>query len=415
MAKIPVLKLMSGVAFGQIIALLAYPFLTRIYVPEDLGVLGVYTSSLGILSVIASLRYDQAIPLPKKESDAVSLLWLSLSIALVFSVVTALVLITFPAIAASLVGPKAAGLVTVLLPIGVLLVAGYQSLSMFSLRLGQYARIGLSRAAQALVAAGVQIAGGFLGYGAGALLIGHAFGQSGGSTGLAVGALPHLRRNGPKAVRMREVTSRYRRFASIGVPSALLNNAALLLPTILVASAYGIRAAGFYGLAIMVLSAPVQLVGRSNAQVFFAEASNLRHDDLGGVQRMLARTSMRLTALCIVPAIALMIGGPWTFSLIFGSTWSTAGQIAAILTIPYVAALVTAPASQVFLIMERQELSLLLNLLKFGVALAAFALAPTLGADLTESVLAFGVGMTVYYVAVLLYAFGLVRQRPRRS
>ena len=40
--------LAGGTAFGQALAIIASPILTRLYGPEDFGVLAVYTSIIGI-------------------------------------------------------------------------------------------------------------------------------------------------------------------------------------------------------------------------------------------------------------------------------------------------------------------------------------------------------------------------------
>lgn len=66
--------LAGGTAAGQAIVVLASPIITRLYTPEDFGVLAVYSSLLGILSTVAALRYELAIPLSEKDEDAAALL-----------------------------------------------------------------------------------------------------------------------------------------------------------------------------------------------------------------------------------------------------------------------------------------------------------------------------------------------------
>ena len=46
--------LAGGTALGQAIVTLASPLLTRLYGPEDFGVLALYTAILSILLVVAS-------------------------------------------------------------------------------------------------------------------------------------------------------------------------------------------------------------------------------------------------------------------------------------------------------------------------------------------------------------------------
>ncbi|HGI1102849.1 TPA: hypothetical protein ACJP3L_001699, partial [Streptococcus pyogenes] len=55
--------LATGTAMSHIFILLATPILTRLYSPEEFGIFSIYLSILYSVSVIASLMYDQAIPL----------------------------------------------------------------------------------------------------------------------------------------------------------------------------------------------------------------------------------------------------------------------------------------------------------------------------------------------------------------
>jgi len=59
--------LVGGTAGAQILLVLAAPLLTRLYTPEDFGLLAVYASLLALIGVISSLRYELAIPLPEDD------------------------------------------------------------------------------------------------------------------------------------------------------------------------------------------------------------------------------------------------------------------------------------------------------------------------------------------------------------
>ena len=73
-----VLKLAGGTAFAQALAILASPLITRLYGPEAFGLAALFTSIVGIVGVVACLRYELAIMLPKRDEEAANLLGLSL-------------------------------------------------------------------------------------------------------------------------------------------------------------------------------------------------------------------------------------------------------------------------------------------------------------------------------------------------
>ena len=62
-----VAKLAGGTAVSRLVVLMAAPLLTRIYTPDDFGVLAVYGSIVNIAVVLSSLRFEFAIPLPEQE------------------------------------------------------------------------------------------------------------------------------------------------------------------------------------------------------------------------------------------------------------------------------------------------------------------------------------------------------------
>ena len=82
--------LASGTAIAQLLLALAMPALTRLYTPADYGTLAVYSSTLTVLLVLASLRYEAAIPLPEDEEVAGSLLALTLIVLAAMAVLVAL-------------------------------------------------------------------------------------------------------------------------------------------------------------------------------------------------------------------------------------------------------------------------------------------------------------------------------------
>ena len=70
--------LVGGTAFAQLVGLICLPLLTRLYSPEEYTILGVYVAIVSILSVIACLRLEIAIPLPENDAEAKSLFYISI-------------------------------------------------------------------------------------------------------------------------------------------------------------------------------------------------------------------------------------------------------------------------------------------------------------------------------------------------
>lgn len=405
LGRVPFFKsvgvLAGGAAAGQLIAILVSPLLTRLYTPDQFGVLAVFAAVLGILATVASLRFDQAVPLPESEEDARTLVLLALVVTLAVSALVLLVAALAPPL------ERFGWYATLrpylpLLAFGTALAGTYQALNMWAVRTMSFTAIGRTRIAQGLSQALGQTLLGLAGAGTVGLLIGQIGGQAAGSlslarlTGLARGyRLPSWRS-------LTRVAERYWQFAAIGTPAALLNSASLQVPPLLLVGAFGAEVAGLYLLSNRVLSAPLDLVSRSVGQVYYAEASRIGKRDPAAIKRALLTTTRRLLLLGLLPAAAIALVSPWAFSLVFGASWAQAGAFAQAMALMTLARFVVVPTSQTFLLLERQSYSLALNALKLAIALTALSLPPALGAGPLVTVAAYSGAMSVYYALVLV-------------
>ena len=65
-----IVKLSSGTAIAQLIPLLAYPVLTRIFAPEDFGTFATIILFSSLLGVFASGCYEHAIIITKSKTES---------------------------------------------------------------------------------------------------------------------------------------------------------------------------------------------------------------------------------------------------------------------------------------------------------------------------------------------------------
>ena len=73
----PVLTLLSASGIVMIIGYLALGVITRLYLPAELGIGKYFVTIMSLIGAVASLRYEDALMLPKEDRDAAVLIWLS--------------------------------------------------------------------------------------------------------------------------------------------------------------------------------------------------------------------------------------------------------------------------------------------------------------------------------------------------
>jgi O-antigen/teichoic acid export membrane protein len=398
--------LVGGTVGAQAVTMLAAPLLTRLYAPHDFGMLAVFTALLSLVSVVAALRYETAIPLPADGRDAAALALLG-----VLSAVLVTALCTIPAvwygteIAAWLNTPGLAGYL-VLVPAGALLAALYGVLNFCAIRTREFAPLAKTRFSQSLIAVLIQLAGAPLG--TIALLLGQVAGQGAGALSLCLRVV-RPRRSLVAAIlriglgrrgRVWQVAYRYRAFPLFSTWSAIFNTAGAQLPPVLFAALFGPAAAGMYILANRVLAMPMQMLGQSVGQVFVADAAAAHRD--GRLAPLAADIHQRLAQIGMPPMFVLLIAGPELFSLVFGAQWREAGIFARWLAPWLYLVFVTSPLSSLFSVLERQAAGLLFQ----GVLLAVRVTAIVAGARVGNVLIAlewFAAGSALCWAGCLLW------------
>ncbi len=394
--------LAGGTAAGQSIVVLASPVITRLYSPEEFGVLAVYTSLLGILSVVASLRYELAIPLPEEDTDAASLLVLSLGIVVFMSLFIGVGIWILGDYIIRWFNTPALHAYLWLLPLGVLMTGVYQVFNYWAIRKKAFSHIAKTKLNQGIGLILTQIALGLYKLGPLGLILGQIAGQAAGSSTLAA----IFRRENSQAAEeksfasIRKVAGRYKRFPLLSSGSALINSAGLQLPALLLAAFYGPQVAGWFALAQRVIGIPMSLVGQAVAQVYMGEASWFIREKPAALSFLFSNAARKLFFLGLLPIIILMISGPRLFAIVFGPNWWMAGLYMRILGLMYLVQFVVVPLSQTLNLLERQDIQLGWDIGRLLLVPGIIVIAHLKGWLAEYAVGVYGIAMLVFYAVL---------------
>lgn len=391
--------LVGGTSGAQILLTLAVPFLTRLYTPKDFGILAVYASLLAFIVVIASLRYELAIPLPKNEEDAANITFLSLILIIVISILIGIVVSSFGTFIAKLLNVPLLVNYFWLLPIGVFFSGAYSVFNYYSIRRKRYKTIAYTGFTKAVISIGVQFIAFKLGvFG---LLLGQVIGQVVGTLTLARSSLntfffKQISWNG-----IFQMANRFRQFPIFSTWNSLLNTMGLYLPSLILAIFFGPASAGLYSIANRVLNLPASIIGRAVGQVFFGDASKVnREKNLGA---LMTKIIDKLLSFSIPPAIFAILIAPSFFSLVFGNEWEIAGQFASLMIPWVILSFVFSPISTLFVVMEKQKQFFLMQSILLLVRLLAFLLGIILN-NIWVTVAAFSLASAFCYFVFIFYA-----------
>ncbi len=362
-----VFTLVGGTTFAQIIALLAAPVLTRLYGPEDFGVWALFISITGIIGIVACLRYELSIMLPESDEDAINLLALSILFVLIITVVTIAIIYLFKdPLVLALNSPQLGNYVW-LIPPFVFLNGIFLALNYWNSRTKHFKRLSFARVSSSLSSTGTQIGAGMGGYATGIGLITGSLVGTFASTIVLFGQIwkddKKLFQASIKPKKMIEGMKRHRKFPLVNSWSALLNMTSWQLPAFLLTFYFSPAIVGFYSLGLRLIQMPMSFIGGSISQVFFQRASVAKSENT--LDLLVENVFRILVIIGLFPILTVTIVGSDLFTVIFGQAWTEAGVYAQILSIWAFVWFISSPLSTIYIVMEKQQFGLKLNIFNF--------------------------------------------------
>lgn len=390
--------LVGGTAGAQALTVLAVPVLTRLYSPEEFGLLAVYVAILTILQVLACLRLEVAIPLPEDDEEAANLLALALLSALVCASLVAMLILGAGEFFFVILGYPDLQLFGWLLPFGIWLAGSYAALQFWSTRKARFAIIARTRVVQA--GSGLSSQLGLAWAGPVGLLLGHTLMAGAGVVSLAY-QVWRKDRLALGAITWRGMSRAFvtnRRFPIYSTWDALATNASTQVPVLVIAMFAIGPEAGFLMLAMRVVAAPLQMIGNAVSQVYLSSgAEERRKGTLYRKTRTIARNMFIFVSLPVLLVTAL--AAPF-FGLLFGSEWSGAGVVALWLSPMLAVRAVTSPISMVMNVIGKQRLMMILKFFGLFVRVAATVIGALVGDAAIE---AYAISSAAVYLLYLYF------------
>lgn len=267
-------KLLSANIIAQIIGLVVYPILTRIYSPEDFGLLNLFLSISGILVILSTAEYYNAIVLPKEEKKAISIVQVCLLLLILITILTTISIGFSKQIASLFNTPKLAEYYW-MMPIIVFTLGLWNILNYWYIRNTQYNNISSYLVANSILTS------------IGKICFGQAGILSGGMIYSIVIApiislsfnLFHIK-NKLKlffTLSYKEIIKEaktYKFFPTYSLPRSFINIFAGQLPVLLLTPIFGSHHVGLWGMALLLGFTPINVITRSIYQVLYQHISN---------------------------------------------------------------------------------------------------------------------------------------------
>ncbi|MCO5260280.1 MAG: oligosaccharide flippase family protein [Crocinitomicaceae bacterium] len=366
--------LMTGTVISQVISFLITPILTRIYPPEVMSDLNLYTRLVGFLAALATARYELSLPLPKRDEHSYLLYKLSLRIAsYILLGVGILICLYF-----LLTGFDIQFLVFASLTLSSAFFLTFTNLGInWAIRKKEFKRISFSKILLSSITSGFKWLFGVFGWGSNGLLLASLIGFFISSITFIKEWFSIDKKLAP--VRSRQKTKAlaalYREFPSINLPHAMVDLGKDLLLAFFMIFYFSKEVFGWYSLSYSVLQMPISIIGLAIGQVFFSRSAELTSNGQSTLP-LLKKTVLSLFLLSLGPFMILFFFGESLFGFVFGANWATAGSYSQIMTIWFIMGFLNSVVSTLPSVLHRQKEFFYLGIISAVIQITGFGLLP---------------------------------------
>jgi O-antigen/teichoic acid export membrane protein len=368
--------LFSGTLMAQVIGYAIAPILTRLYSNAEMGEMLYYMRLIAFISSIATLRYEAALPLPKRDDHSYLMyrfvylfsFWILVFIAcflLVFSLVFDLMKLQPWFILCVILGAAA----MIVINVG----------TSWAVRIGMYGIISRQKITNSLVSNALKWGFFFLNWKSFGLILATLL-------GFIVSALEfiwdfrkthHRFRALFSSRKTRVVLKEHREFPLLNLPHVFIDNGRDMLLATLILAYFGEAVYGSYGHAYQMLRIPLMLVGVSVGQLFYNRSSEAMHKQKA-LTPILSKTIGVLTLISIIPFTVLFFYGTEIFGFVFGTPWGIAGTYAETMAFWLMVNFVLSPISALPLLLNKQRYALIMGLVSSLIQVIPFWVFPLL-------------------------------------
>ncbi len=368
------LKLFTSTVFAQGLSFVLSPLFSRMYTPEEFGLIGLYMSIVSVLSVVSTGKYEQAIMLPAENKNAMTLFWLVQLITGVVAAVTLLLVLLFNPWITSLLGNPGIGPWLYWLPLSLVLHGLLQGATYYANRHKLFGMMAGGTITQYSVLNGVRLGMGLLQAPVNGLIAAQLAAQLAGAAYMIRKIWARLM-EGLRALTwqsIRQQAAEYSGYPRYNMPLNFSNNLSGSLPILMFTWGFGLETAGWYTFGYTFVFRPLSLFSLSAMQVFSQKIIEDHHQG-HPIYPQVTKMVKRFFWLGLLPFVLLAWLGPWLFEGIFSEEYALSGKILQILTPWLFVVFLTSPLSFLPELFFRQKKAMIIDLVYL--VLRFFALA----------------------------------------
>jgi lipopolysaccharide exporter len=400
------LTLTSGTTLSQAISILTAPILTRIFLPAEYDVLGIYLMVTGILGALVTMQSHNIIVTEENDEIAEKVVSLSVYISIAVSLAALVLIGVIDLFSFKWYEEKYSSAWYYLIPVSLLFNGWNMTFSSLAVRKKEFKALSFNKIIAAIFVPVFSISLGLLVKGPAGLIIGLLISQSVATVLLGNRFLSRYQiQLFLRISEVRQLLFANRGFIKYAVPSETMNGIVYQLPVIMIAAFYNAPGViGNFNLSNRMLSMPVQLISTSILDVFRQKASK-EYGAKKECRSTYIKTFLLLFGSSLLPFLILLFFAPYIFKIVFGSNWELAGTFSQIMAPFFFLKFIVSPLSYMFYIAGRQKEDFIAHIIMSIAVFLSFFICRFYSSDVLVSLVAYTTVYSIIYIYYLIRSY----------
>jgi O-antigen/teichoic acid export membrane protein len=327
-----VCKLGGASVLSQFIGIAAAPIFSRLFNPDQVGIMTLFLSLASILGILGTCRYEMAMMLPENDEDGINIFAGGFLIACLWSLLLGGCVLWG---GTNFLSATKYGVITPviwMLPF-VVLLTNLSTLINYWFNRNKFFGVNATlRLTNSILMRIGNLGGGFLGFRTGTYLIIVNFVVLLSTNVCKFMIFCKTSLGLLKCISYKKILTnlvRYKKFPLVDIWGAFLNMFSIQLAPLMIAYYFTPTDVGYYSQGLRLIQMPMVLVGSAVSQVYYQRASEAFHQ--GELPSVLSNVFSTLFAIGGFPFLVVGIYGRDIFGLLLGFQWQEAGFYAQIM------------------------------------------------------------------------------------
>lgn len=340
------------------------PIITRIYTPYQYGIFTVFSSIIVNLSMLGSLKYNEAIVLASTHTERNNIASLSGILVLCVSFLSWIGVVFFSSDLVSFLNEPRLLKFIYFIPLGVGLVGTIEILLSINVWNKRFFNNGLAGFFTNITSRIFTIAFGlFIQPVAVGLISGDLIGKASGSLTIIFTSRSFRKKfiDQIRSISIRSmvaIASVYKYFPLYILPTSIITTLSNHLPIYFFQAKYSSAIVGAYALSASLLEIVNRLIPYSVAGVFFSKAVELKNQSSDQLTRATYKVFKVVFVISLFIFIVSSATSRYVFPFIFGESWKLAGVFAGILSVSYATNFINVSLLEIYKVISKEKLLL---------------------------------------------------------